>query len=203
MNEVPQQRLDLTVAASRLSDFFPLLQHGVLVSCRTGVTLGDLLRDQWGIAASYAKTRITTIFVNHRAIDDMDRVIVREGAIIALSGAMPGLVGATMRCGGHLAAMRGAMTHHDDAEAQDTRSGSVRLKLFNLLLPELGPLMLRQGIIMGGDELTAFWQHLDAGFWQACRGCTWNGSPEVASLLAAGKGWQAGDSVHFSVTIEG
>jgi len=202
MSDMYQHRLDLTMATDRSKDFFPLLQQGILVPCRTGVTLGELLRDQWGIDAGYVKTRITTIFLNHRAIDDMEQAVVRDGATIALSGAMPGLVGATMRCGGHLAAMRGAMTHRDDTDDRSAHEAPVRLKLFNLLLPELGPFLLQRGIIMAAAELTAFLAHRDLNFWQACYGARWDGNVVDPHLLAADMEAYAGSSILLRIKNE-
>ena len=84
----------------RIVEFTALLQQGFGVLARLGCSLEELLCNQWGIDRDYVTSRITTIFMNNRAIDDIATSIVRAGAVIALSGAMPGLVGATMRRGG-------------------------------------------------------------------------------------------------------
>jgi len=159
----PQRRI-LTISPQQVSEFFPLFQQGVRVPCRTECTLGNLLSEQWGIDPVYVKERITTIFLNHRAIDSVDTTQVHGGATLALSGAMPGLVGATMRRGGHLAAMRGAMTHHQDETAEGGNRTWIRLKLFNLLLPELGPGFLERGILLSGNELQSFLQERQEDF---------------------------------------
>src|SRR5512141_169430 len=93
--------LQVSCDPDRLAAFYPLLQSGVVVRCRVGCTLGDLLSLQWGIAPEYVARRVTTVFLNSRAIDDVSTALVTAGATIALSGAMPGLVGATMRRGGY------------------------------------------------------------------------------------------------------
>ena len=89
--------------------FFPLLQQGFTVRARTGCSIRELLCGQFGIDPDYLKQRITTIFLNGKAIDDPESSRVADGATLALSAAMPGLVGATMRRGGYYAAMRGAI----------------------------------------------------------------------------------------------
>ncbi|MCX5914082.1 MAG: hypothetical protein NTV04_19380, partial [Deltaproteobacteria bacterium] len=38
--------------------------------------------------------------------------------------------------------------------------GFVSLKLFNLLLPELGPLFLRKGILIPREDFQEFWESL-------------------------------------------
>ena len=110
----------------------------------------------WGIDADYVSGRITTMFLNSRAVDDIASSVVHDGAVVALSGAMPGLVGATMRRGGFYAAMRGAMTYREDGGAGGSDLAWVRVKLFNLLIRELGPGFLARGTIMSATELSAF-----------------------------------------------
>jgi len=153
---IPARRVAMVLRSDRLAGFFPLLQQGVRVVCRAGVTLEELLVDQWGIEADYVARRITTLFVNSRAVDNVATTVVHGGAVVALSGAMPGLVGATMRRGGFYAAMRGAMTYREDAANPGSVVEWVRVKLFNLLLRELGPGFLARGIIMTAAELSDF-----------------------------------------------
>jgi len=154
---IPVRRVTMALRDERLSAFFPLLQSGVRVVFRSGVTLEELLVRQWGISADYVARRITTLFVNSRAVDSVATTRIPGGAVVALSGAMPGLVGATMRAGGFYAAMRGAMTYREDVVAGGSGSTTwVRVKLFNLLLRELGPGFLARGIILTAAELADF-----------------------------------------------
>src|SRR6185369_7098417 len=156
MVRMPFARVAMVLRNGRMSGFFPLLEQGVRVACRVGVTLEDLLVNQWGIEADYVAQRITTMFLNSRAVDDIARSVVHGGSVVALSGAMPGLVGATMRRGGFYAAMRGAMTFREEIFGGEQGGGRVRVKLFNLLLKELGRGFLARGMIMTGAELSAF-----------------------------------------------
>ncbi len=153
MGTMSLQSLVITLKRGRLNAFYPLLQQGVWVPCRVGVTLDDLLVNQWGVDAGYVASRITTIFVDSRAVDNVATTLVAGGGVVALSGAMPGLVGATMRRGGFYAAMRGAMTYRMDAGAESGGTGRVRVKLFNLLLEELGPGFLSRGILLPAADL--------------------------------------------------
>jgi hypothetical protein len=167
--------LEVQLAPELLRIFFPLLQQGVEVEVETGCTLRQLLIEQFGIPADYIASRITTLFLNNRAVDDAATAMVHDGAVLALSGAMPGLVGATMRSGGFYAAMRGAMTYHNEAELPTHRQGRIRLKLFNLLLDELGPRVLGRGVVLSAARLREFFAELPAEF--RFRGCRLNGRP--------------------------
>jgi len=155
------QNFEVMVTPQMLNNFFPLFQKGVRVICNTQCTLENLLNEQFGIEPEYIKNRITTIFLNNRAIDAVGKTMVNAGDSLALSASMPGLVGATMRRGGYLAAMRGAMTYHQDEIVENKKNSWISLKLFNLLLPELSPGFLKQGILINGVELKRFLKQQD------------------------------------------
>jgi len=203
MAEISEPRLLLNMDGARLGDFFPLLRQGFAVQARVGCSLEDLLCRQWGIAPDYVENRITTIFLNYRAIDDVKTALVREGAAIALSGAMPGLVGATMRRGGYYAAMRGAMTHQEAAQGEGEGGGRVGLKLFNLLMAELGPAFLRRGILLPSNALGDFLAGQPPEFWAGCRQARLDGEPVDPGPLAVGERLPAGTRlVELSVTFK-
>ncbi len=195
--------LALTIAPPQINEFFPLLQQGVRIPCTTGCTLTDLLGSQWGIDATYVTDRITTIFLDHRAIDSMATTIIRGGATLALSGAMPGLVGATMRRGGHLAAMRGAMTYHDGTDNSRGTIDWIRLKLFNLLLPELGPGFLQRGILIDGGELKQYLGDRQEELRLACSGTNADGMTDDIVTVLADPVLCSGRDLLFSVVTKG
>ena len=143
----------LELGADQVHTFFPLLQKGVTVQASVGCSLKSLLCDQLMIPADYVTDRITTIFLDNRPVDDLDRTIIQEGSRVTLSAAMPGLVGATMRRGGFYAALRQGISHCTGNGSATGGRGTIRVKLFNLLLAELGPLVLARGILMERDEL--------------------------------------------------
>jgi len=143
-----------------LNMFFPLLQKGITVPAHVGCTLHNLLCEQLAIPADYVTNRITTIFLDNHPVDDLDRTIIQDGSRVTLSAAMPGLVGATMRRGGFYAALRQGISYVVDNATATDKSGTVRLKLFNLLLAELGPLVLARGILMDRDELNDLLKNL-------------------------------------------
>lgn len=152
--------LALHLHPDQLNAFFQLLQKGVAVPAIIGCTLKNLLCDQFAIPADYVTDRVTTIFLDNRPVDDLDSTIIQEGSRVTLSAAMPGLVGATMRRGGFYAALRQGISHVSGSVAASGGSGTVRLKLFNLLLAELGPVVLARGLILAQGELTDLLQNL-------------------------------------------
>ena len=149
----PLPREELLLEIGQLNVFFPILQRGVTVPAVVGGTLKSLLCDQFSIPADYVTDRITTIFLDNRPVDDLEHTLIRNDSRVTLSAAMPGLVGATMRRGGFYAALRGGISHGTDNDtASNNNSGTIRLKLFNLLLAELGPLILARGLILTPQE---------------------------------------------------
>lgn len=153
--ETPPAAVTLKIQATDAAAFLPLFQEGVGVRIVDGVSLQDLLCRQWALNPEYVAGRISTLFLNGRPVDDIETARIRAGATLALSGAMPGLIGATMRRGGVLAPFRSGITHHaeDDRGGAAGRPGRITLKLFNLLIPEIGPHFLARGVEVAGRRI--------------------------------------------------
>ncbi len=146
--------------------FLPVLQGGFLVKCKTGVTIEDLLKDDFGITREYMERRLSTVFLDGQCIDDIDGAIVRSGMTLALSSAMPGLVGATLRRKSILASMRSSITHHEDApQTEPAQEGLITVKLFNILAGELGPLFLARGIYLKAADMASLLHASGKAFW--------------------------------------
>ena len=86
-----EKNLSLTIPSRVLPLFFPLFQKGVLIKILSGSSIRDLIVNNLGISDDYLEERIQTIFLNGKAVDDLQATIVPDGAIMALSAAMPGL----------------------------------------------------------------------------------------------------------------
>ncbi|MCF6245963.1 MAG: hypothetical protein L3J69_01250 [Desulfobacula sp.] len=137
--------------------FFSILQQGFMVSATVGCSLKSLICDQWGVTPDYLSGRISTIFLNNQPVDDVESAIVNDGAILALSGAMPGLVGATFRKGGVLSIFRSSITHENiKVDIDLPAKGTITLKLFNLLVSEMGPAFLERGFWITAGVLYDF-----------------------------------------------
>ena len=146
-------RLELDVAASGLVMFLPLLQKGVKLPAQTGGSVRQFVCDQLGVAEDYLEQRIQTLFLDARPVDDVDQAIIRDGACLALSAAMPGLLGATMRKGGRYAAFRREISAGAEEVAAIAANGTVTLKLFNMVAREVGEGLLAGGVTVAGGDL--------------------------------------------------
>jgi hypothetical protein len=154
-----EKTLSLTLRPDGLKTFFPIFQQGVIIKTQVGCSIKDLLYRDLGITSDYLETRIQTLFLDGKAVDNPDKAIVRDGSTLALSGAMPGLVGATLRCGGTYASLRQAITLSERSESVPQQEGQVTLKLFNLLVPEITPLLAAREFWIKGEDLEQFLKH--------------------------------------------
>ncbi len=167
----PVRNLNLEMDPDMIAGCFTALySKGVVIRASVACTLKELLCEQVGMAPDYLEKRIQTVFLNGQPVDDLDQAIVGNGATIALSAAMPGLVGAVLRKGGTFAGLRKSITYHCDANGQATCSGSVTVKLFNMTTREVGPLLLSHGILIEGDELLDIFRKWAEELRQGCRG---------------------------------
>jgi hypothetical protein len=154
MKTSADRRLKLVFKKNPISAFFPLLQKGFFIEITTA-NLNDLLCQICGLDPVEVKERIQTIFLNGKPVDDLEKVDIQDGDRLALSAAMPGLVGATMRSGGILAGFRHSISHRPSAAPFDAHGGLLSIKLFNLLIKEIGPHLLEHGILVEADDLQA------------------------------------------------
>jgi hypothetical protein len=148
-----EKKIDLKIRKTELPLFFPLFQEGVFLKVLTGGNVRDLLLQNLDLSDAYVEKRIQTIFLNGKAVDDLETAIVRDGSVLALSAAMPGLAGATLRRGGTLASFRQSITLTSDKGSSFRKEGIVKLKLFNLLVSELGPRLLSGGVWVKAEEV--------------------------------------------------
>jgi hypothetical protein len=119
--------------------------------------------------------KIETVFLDGKTVDDLESSIVKDGSILALSAAMPGLVGATLRRGSYYAAMRSHITDAGSQEKAESEDGMVTVKLFNLLMQELGPMFLRKGVWVKASVLHDFLTGQLRDFLMNCKEARING----------------------------
>jgi hypothetical protein len=148
--------LSLIAEPKLFEKFFQLLQKGVKVRARIGSTVLSFLCEDLGLSPEYVDKRIQTLFLNGKAIDNPETALLREDSTLALSAAMPGLLGATLRKGSYYARMRNEISYQEKSEGITIHEGFVLLKLFNLLTAEIGPAVLARGIWLKGEELNQF-----------------------------------------------
>jgi hypothetical protein len=146
-------KLSLKQDKSNLVAFSSVLHHGFQVKTRVGSSIKNLLCGQFNVAEDYLVRRIQTIFIDGKPVDDEETAIVRDGSTVALSIALGGLLGATLRKGGLLAGFRSTITHQEEGTTPNTCvEGIVTIKLFNQLASELGPMFLKKGIWLKKDD---------------------------------------------------
>jgi hypothetical protein len=195
--------LSLTVETSLLTAFYDLLQAGFGVNCRVGTSIENLLYDQYQLNPQLVEEKISTIFLNGKPVDDIASTAVNDGSTLALSGAMPGLVGATLRRKSPLASFRQSISAGKSAEDNKNSEGRIRIKLFNVLLKELGPVFLEIGIFVQGVVFKSFFEKQTNEFWNRCKEIIVDGKPLNTQppaewfLLAANR-----DLVHLKVLVE-
>lgn len=146
--------------------FRPIFQSGFLFRCQVGKSIEDLLFRQLSLKKLFVEEKISTVFLDGQCVDDISRTILNDDSVVAFSSALPGLVGATLRRGGFYACLRNSITYRKKDMSVDARQGTITIKLFNLLMEELGPVFLRKGIIMGCSAIVGFLQEQREAFWK-------------------------------------
>ncbi len=169
-----------------VSVFSPLFQSGVYIrSQNIGQSVRSFLTRQLQLNDKYIGSQISTIFLDGMPVDDLDAALLKNGSRLALSSAMPGLVGATMRQGGALALLRSAITYRAD-ESCEQGEGLICLKLFNLVMRDIGKKILLAGVYV---RPKAF-QELLTGqpmLFQDCVIISVNGAVAVPEELISGR----------------
>ncbi|MBW1842652.1 MAG: hypothetical protein JRI75_12815 [Deltaproteobacteria bacterium] len=150
------QKLSITCAPDIIRRFTQLLGHGFRVSVTIGGSIREILCGQLGFKNGYLDDRIQTLFLNGKAVDDVDTAVVEDASTLSLSAAMPGVAGATMRKGGRYAAMRSQISYRSDTASADRQDGEITLKLFNLVARELGPTFFERGVFFSGKVIEDF-----------------------------------------------
>jgi len=169
LNNTSSTNVSLTLEKTLIPIFYQLLSKGFIIHPRTGCTIKELLCGQLGIKDDYLEERIQTIFLDDKIVDDVNSAVIREGSILALSAAMPGVLGATLRKGGRYAPMRRQISHDKDIPSDLHKKGEVIIKLFNLILRELGPLFLDLGIWINGEDFYDITARNDVVFMTGCK----------------------------------
>ena len=150
------QHLNFIVKANQISIFLDLIQSGFKIRIKTGLSVKELLCVELGISDDYLDNRIQTLFLDGKPVDNVDVTTVFDGSRIALSAAMPGLVGATFRKGGAYAAFRASISYINPEKSRLKGEGEVTLIFFNMVAKELGPAFLQTGVIIDGKRFQDF-----------------------------------------------
>ncbi len=135
-----------------------IFQKGVFLPGRSDVTVHHFLRNDLNLSPEYVENRIQTIFLNGKPVDDLLNQKMAVDSTIALSGAMPGLVGAIFRRNSAYKVFRDGISSDSDTKVTKGSSPCLfRLKLFNNIIREVGTPLLKSGIFV---KLNDFRQYL-------------------------------------------
>lgn len=138
----------LLKCSSKVNDLLiPELQKGFYILTVEGQDVFKFLSEDCNMKSAYIREKIKTIFINGGPVDDIYNTRIKEYEEIALSGAMPGIVGAMMRIGSPYAPMRDNITVRPEEIINCGKKILVGLKLFNVILHDRGNGFLRNGII--------------------------------------------------------
>ena len=183
MNHIPSINLSLILEKNLIPLFYQLLSKGFIIYAQTGCTVKELLCGQLGIKDDYLEERIQTIFLDNKTVDDTDSSVIGKGSVLSLSAAMPGLLGATLRKGGWYAPMRSQISHDNSIIPGTNKKGEVTIKLFNLIVRELGPLFLDQGVQVKGQDFIDIVAQNENVFIAGCKQALKNGKDIVPEKL--------------------
>lgn len=143
----------LTVDADALPSFTTLLQSGIKIAIPGKQSLLQILATLPGFTLDYLGTTVQTIFYNGIPLDDLQKVPA-DGAVIALSAAMPGLAGAIFRKQSIHAALRSVAKEAPGTSPHD--STAITLKLFNHIALDRGEELLARGITIPAEVFANF-----------------------------------------------
>lgn len=178
------QTVQMTIKPDSFSVFWPLLSYGLKLDVQIGINLFDLLVNQIGINESYLNEKVQTIFLNGKVVDDFSAEIVKDESIIALSAAMPGLVGAVFRKGGILSSMRSGHASSLEVTVIKKHKGQVTLKLFNLIASDLGADFYKRGICISGKHFIRYVKSKQSLLEKVCKQLVVDGKRhEIGGLL--------------------
>jgi hypothetical protein len=150
MNEFrPSAQVDLVMDAKGAPLLQLLFHEGVRLKAMLGISVRNALA-QFGIADQYIDDEIGAIFLDGKCVDNVDESIVGPESSMALSAALPGLVGATLRKGGYYAGLRSGITDIPSSRSIAPQRGLLTLRLFNAVAQDLAPAFLARGIFISG-----------------------------------------------------
>ena len=151
--------LILIIPEENFRDYLKSLQSGFFISSPEGISIYDFLTEICAIESNYIQENIKTVFINNSPADNLHNVFIAPGMTCALSGAMPGLVGAMMRMGGYYSALRNEISCKEGQPAEKGKETAVKLKFFNRILNDLAPVFLKKGVFLKKDDLLFFMEN--------------------------------------------
>ena len=206
------QTIDVSMARAdvRWGAALAILQAGFSLRARRGMSARVFMREVLGFPDAYIEGVVSTVFLDDSPVDDIDTARLAEGSRIALSAAMPGLVGAVMRRHSPYAALRETISYREGGGAEGSSEGGARrdgsglesaesaggppeirvgVKLFNSVMSGRGPEVLARGIVLADDRALEALRSLGLEeVASSLRAKAEEGATGAAAADAAGKG---------------
>ncbi|MDD2319705.1 MAG: hypothetical protein PHO83_06625 [Geobacteraceae bacterium] len=168
LSELPPENELVTISLEPTTEqivrLCTLMQKGCYLKIECGKSMRDVLCRQCGISPEYVRVDIKVMFLESSPVDNIDEAIIKDGATIALSAAMPGLVGAAMRKDG-LTWMRTSITYHEGEAEHNESLGLIQMKLFNQVMADLGESFLKRGVYIKAGFLYESLKRFAPDFW--------------------------------------
>jgi hypothetical protein len=185
-----------------IANFNYLLQNGFKIEAVIGCTIYAFLNEQCHLPPEYIQSRISTVFLDGNPVDDMKKAIIEQDSTLSLSGAMPGLVGAVMRTGSFYASFRDSITYKKTSAASGKGTGFFKLKLFNILMQEIGPFFFEQGIQLSASDFLYFLSKQPSDLMQKCKRIVVNGKSETSGFFNGKNAICKFDNIFLRITLK-
>ena len=130
-----------------------VVQSGVFVWLEHPYTVRAFLEECFNLSESFILSRVQTILLDSKVVDDMDTAWLRPGSRLALSAAMPGVVGAALRRDGLFARMREGIRCPAGCCPDDAAPFWMELRLYNAMIEELARPLLAYGFLIREDRM--------------------------------------------------
>lgn len=142
----------ITVSNTEAKTWTHLTQSGVQVPALIGGSIMDFLTNQLEFDDDYINTRVMTIFIDGKPVDDLYSSTIPADARIALGAMAPGVAGLTMCRNNLLSGLRSGITYKSAAETP-VKEGIVTLVLFNAIMADKGASILAKGVKIPASSL--------------------------------------------------
>lgn len=164
-------RLDMSCPA----DLSVLLQASFGLPVPGSLSVAEFLAG-WLDLPEETVTKVQSVFLNGSPVDDLETAMLDPDCTLALSAALPGLLGATLRRAGYYARLRESISYGRKADpATDHGPFVLRMRLLNMTGRDLAACVLDKGVVLLRDELRTFFARQPAGFWDGINGLELDG----------------------------
>lgn len=159
-------KVRLTWQPEGIASFCPLLSRGVMLPGRPGATVGSVLSGQLQMSEESLCQRTRAIFLDGKTVAQPDAARLKTGSTLALSAVLtePFLLRAFGDTGTRV------IRPYDRRESLTDPAYSMKhffyLKLFNLMLDELGPRILNSGVGIEARNFEKFLAEKPERFWE-------------------------------------